>query len=223
VARSFTRAEIRARALFHAELDTATNFAPTSNVSDLINAHVAMVWSEIVDAGPPDWASSTEAYAASSAATQALPASFLQETLVLVTDGSQKRPLVPAEDFDRGRLQAPTQSYTLTLEYVPTAPTWTGADGAGQTFDGIAGFEELICLRVAIDLLDRGKRDSSALVRKAVAEEARIAKRGRRKRGGPRYLRDVETAQRLGTSSVPLVAYRVCGANIELYESLVTP
>lgn len=225
MARSFTRAQIRTRALFLAELDTATNYAPTANVNDLINAHVAMTWAEIVEAGPPaDYAASTNAYAASSAATQTLPADFMRETLVLLHDGTQRRPLVLMEDFARGRHQAPTSSYTITLEYVPTAPTWTGADSGSQTFDGIAGFEELICIRVARDLLIRGKRDVSALMALEAAERARIATRGHRKRGGPRYLRDVDAAYVSPyPTTVTVSSYRIRGENIELYEPLVYP
>lgn len=225
MARSFTRAEIRARALFLAELDTATNFAPVSSpdrVGDLINTHMAVTWSEIVAAGPPDWASTTNSYAASSASTQALPASFMVETLVLVADGDQQRPLVQMEDFDRSRFRTPQSSYTLTLEYVPAAPTWTGTDSSGQTFDGIAGFEELICIRVARDLLVRGKRDVSTLMAMEAAERQRIGLRGRRKQGGPRYLRDVESADAyVYPITLGLSAYRIRGTNIELFEPMV--
>lgn len=224
MARSFTRAQIRTRSLFLAELDTATSFAPvtgTDNVGDLINTHMAVTWSEIVAAGPPDYASTTNAYAASSATSQALPSDFMQETLVYVHDGDQRRPLVVMEDFDRSRFRTPSQSYTISLEYVPTAPTWTGADSGAQTFDGIAGFEELICIRVARDLLIRGKRDASALMALEAAEKKRIADRGTRKQGGPRYLRDVECMDWPYPWTTLLSAYRIRGSNIELFEPLV--
>jgi hypothetical protein len=234
MARSFTRAQIRTRALFLAELDTATSFAPTTNVDDLINTHVAVTWGEIVALGPPDYVNLSQSYSTQTASSQTLPAGFYQETLVLLHDGTQRIPLTLLEDFDRGHYQAPSSTYSVTVEYVPAAPVWTAgaADTSSMVFDGLCGFEELICIRVARDLLFRGKRDLSAVMALEAAETERIAKRGGMKRGGPRYLRDVEATSRRCWSTQTITKYRIRGAgptagtfaySLELYEPLVAP
>lgn len=232
MARSFTRAQIRTRALFLAELDSATNFGPTANVNDLINTHLAVAWGEIVAAGPPDYVNLTQSYSNQTASSQTLPADFYQETLVLLHDGTRRVPLTLLEDFDRANYQAPTSSYSVTVEYVPSAPVWTGSDGASQVFDGVCGHEELICIRVARDLLLRAKRNISALMTLEAAEISRIAARGRIKRGGPRYLRDVESAAKYRSPTQQITKFRIRGGGatagtisyaLELYEPLVWP
>lgn len=232
MARSFTRAQIRTRALFLAELDTATNYAPTTNVNDLINQHLAVTWAEIVAAGPPSYVNLSQTYSNQTASSQTLPADFYQETLVLLHDSTRRQPLTHLEDFERGLYQAPSSTYSVTVEYVPSAPVWTGSDGSSQVFDGVAGFEELICIRVARDLLLRGKRDISSLMALEAAEISRIASRGRVKRGGPRYLRDVEAARPSLSSTQTITKYRIRGGGatagtiayaLELYEPLVWP
>lgn len=234
MARSFTRAQLRTRALFLAELDSATNFGPTTNVNDLINTHVAATWREIVNAGPPDYVRLSNTYSTQTASSQTLPSDFYQETLVLLHDGTRRIPLELLEDFERSFYQAPSTTYSLTVEYVPTAPVWTSADADASTmvFDGICGFEELVCIRVAIDLMLRRKHDISALTAREARELDSIKRLAKMKRGGPRYLRDVESPRRSLTTSQTITKYRIRGTGasagtvpyvVELYEPQVSP
>jgi hypothetical protein len=225
VARAWTSAQIKTRALFLAELDTATSFAPSANVYDLLNVHLAKAFGEIVEAGPPDQYSKSKAIdVTATVAAYQLPPDFWRETAVYHNlSADQRRPLTPLEDFDLIRYRPPQSGGTLTLEYVPNPPVWKG-DATDVAFDGIAGFEELICIRVARDLLIRGKRDAGALMALEQLETARIAHQARKRVGGPRYVRDVQNADRwaypFAVAPSPRV-YRVRGEYLEVYEPIL--
>lgn len=224
MARSYTQAEMRDRSLFLADMVGATDFAILANVYDLINVHMAMVWGELVQAAPPDHYSSETTIVTTGSAV-ALPADFLAAIMLFADEGSQRRrPVRQIDAIDRVYYKPADAGLTTYLEYAQTAPKWaTDGSAVSQSFDGVLGFEELICARVARDLRIREMTMSPDLQLKIDELNAQVKTMARtRNRGQPRRITDADSFDLISyTYSSNVNAYRIRGSNIELYTSAV--
>jgi hypothetical protein len=193
-----------------------------SEVNDLINLHMPAVYDLLVSAGPPDYYAADHTFAVSAGIIPyGLPDDFLSAVnfWVLETD-NWFRPLDTFQDRMRQTFQGPAMNCTVVMEYIPTCPVF---DQDADTFDGVDGWEELISARVARDILVKREGDVSAVMSIMAAAEKRLRSTStQRKRGGPKYLIDVE-ADMGWPYRIQLDAYRLRGSNVEFYSNLWGP
>lgn len=200
------------------------------NVSDteltaLVNRHLAEVYDLLIDSSPPDFFASTTTVSVSASTTEyPVEADFRALLGVYVHESSdERRPLMPMPEGTRGQFKAPSASSTVTLEYIPAAPTLTSGS---DTFDGVSGWEELIVARAALDVMTKREADPSVVLAKAQMLEQRIKMRARnRDRGQPKRIVDLDEVGSTGfpwgwTGSSRLACYRLRAGNIEFYEPL---
>lgn len=221
MSRNVSRSTLRARAMQLANIQNDPTFS-TDEVNDLINQHMPAVYDMLVAAGPPDYyAADYDINISAGIIPYSIPDDFLSLVNVWVQETDEwLRPLDTFQDRARQTYRGPAMDCTVTLEYVPTCPVF---DEDTDTFDGVDGWEDLICARVARDILVKREGDASMAMNLMADAERRL--RGpatQRKRGGPKYLIDVE-ADTGWPYRIQLDAYRLRGSNIEFYSNLWGP
>lgn len=222
MARTVTLANLRtwARQLSSTESDPNITDA---ELTALANRHLTEVYDVLVDAGPPEYyAASTTVTTVAGTTVYALPADFRTLLDVYAQESStQLRLLHPMGNGMRAAYRSPTGAWSFTVEYIPTA---TALVSAGDTFDGVSGWEELIANLMARDVMVKQEADPSVVLATIGAQHARITARARsRDRGHPRYTSDLD-AQTAGcpwstTAGNRVTCYRLRGGNVELFES----
>lgn len=200
--------------------DTVT----AAELTALANRHYPEVYDLLLEAGPPEFfASSTTVSVTASTIAYALQADFRALLGVYVHESSdERRPLMPMPEGARGQYKAPSQSVTVTLEYIPAATTLSSGS---DTVDGVSGWEELIVCRMARDVMVKLEKDPSIVMATAASLEQRIKNRSKnRDRGQPRRITDTDEATAGPiwgwTGGSKLGAYRLRAGNIEFYEPL---
>lgn len=224
MARTVTLLQLRTRARQLANVEGNPNITD-AELTDLANRHLTEVYDALVDAGPPEYyAATTTVTTVAGTTLYALPADFrtLLEVYAIVSS-TENRLVHPMGNGGRGRYRSPSTVYSCTVEYVPSAPVLVAN---GDTFDGVSGWEELICNLMARDVQRKRDQDTSDTIGAIGALQARIATRARsRDRGHPRYTTDLDeqgAAFPWQTSSTNRIsAYRLRAGNIELYEGLL--
>jgi hypothetical protein len=221
VARTVTLLELRTWARQLSDTENDPNITD-AELTSLANRHTTELYDVLVDAGPPEFYSSTASVSVTpGVSSYALAANFRTLLDVYVQESSTElrriRPMGPGE---RARFQAPTASSSVTVEYIPAA-TLLSADS--DTLDGVSGWEELIANLMARDVLVKRKHDPSIVMSTIGRLEARIATRSRnRDRGNAKRVTDLDEQVTnwfpLLTSS--LQAYRLRAGNLELYEPI---
>lgn len=219
MARTFTLVQLRTRALQLAdrENDNALN---TSEANDAINAGIAFVWNELTRLAPEQHSSDQTITTSSGTMAYALPATFRSSLFLYsqeFSDGS-RRPIDIITTWDRANFKAPTATYTLIHEYVPS-PTLLSSDS--DTFDGVCGFEDIVAAHAARRFLQKEEGDISVvqgIINEWLAQMQRTYQRQR----GPRWLNDVDARDaRLFPTTVGIRGYRIRGDNIEVYENVL--
>jgi hypothetical protein len=223
VARTATLLNLRtwARQLSDTENDDSIT---DTELTALANRHYPEVYDLLIEAGPPEfYASSTTVSVVASTIPYALASDFRALLGVYVHESSdERRPLMPMPEGARGQFKAPSQSVTVTLEYIPAASTLSSGS---DTVDGVSGWEELIVCRMARDVMTKLEKDPSIPMATAAALESRIKHRSKnRDRGQPRRIVDLDeayvTAPWGWTGASKLGCYRLRAGNIEFYEPL---
>lgn len=220
MARTVTLANLRTWARQLADVEGDLNITDTE-LTALANRHLCEVYDLLVDAGPPDYyAATTTLTTVAGTAAYALPADFRSLLDVYANETTLAvRAVQPMRSGDLGRYRVPSDAWTLTMEYVPGPPVLANA---GDTFDGVSGWEELIANLMARDVMVKREADPGVILNTIDRLNARIAMRSRnRDRGHPRFTSDLDDqASPIGLpSSVLITAYRLRAGNIELYES----
>jgi hypothetical protein len=221
VSRNVSRSTIRARATQLANVQNDPSFT-VAEVNDGINLHMPAVYDFLVAAGPPDYYAADYTFSVSSGIIPyQLPDDFLSAVNFWVLETDQwYRPLDTFQDRMRQAYRGPAMDCTVIMEYIPICPVF---DQDADTFDGVDGWEELIAARVARDILVKREGDVTAVLNIMAAAEKRLrAPATQRKRGGPKYLIDVE-ADMGWPYRIQLDAYRLRGANVEFYSNLWGP
>jgi hypothetical protein len=223
VARAVTLTNLRtwARQLSDTENDDTVTDA---ELTALANRHYTEVYDLLIEAGPPEfYASTTTVSVTASTIAYALAADFRALLGVYVHESSdERRPLFPMPQGARGQFKAPSQSVTVTLEYIPAAGTLSSGS---DTLDGVNGWEELIVCRMARDVMVKLEKDPSIVMATAAGYEQRIKGRSKnRDRGQPRRITDLDEASVTApwgwTGGTKLGCYRLRAGNIEFYETL---
>lgn len=216
MARTVTRSTLCTRVQQRADVENDTHVS-TSEINDLINEAIPRVWDILVSCAPPDYYLTEYAFSTvAGTIPYALPADFYKVRRLVEDMGSgRRRPIESVNDSERGYYEAPAGVSTMILRYIPVAPT-LGSDVA--TFDGVNGWEELIVLEAAIDVIAKQERDPSALMAKRAREEQRIRSMAYRDAGSP------QTIRRVGKDPFSrwerrVSGYQLVGSNIELYSA----
>lgn len=219
--RTVSRGEIKERALALADAVNDPNIADAW-LDQLYNVHVPAVYEYSIECGEGDLytATMTPFQTEYGRLTYGLPADFHAITSVFVVEDGQRRPLNPVNDRQRHLYRGPTGARTIEIEYIPSCPRF--ADDF-ETFDGVSGWDELVSAKLARDVLIKRGADRTVMLDIIAGVEERIARNARKRdRGGPKYVVDVEGYDVIpGVASSFLVGYRLRGANVELYESIV--
>ena len=222
MARSYTRSQIRTRARLHADLEGTDVGVLDARVNELIDHHLTEVYRELVKAGPPDHYSSDQTITTvSGTLAYAVPADYWQTSAVYAEqDSSGRRPLREINSSQRIWYRPPQGAYTVYHEYIAAPPT-LALDTS--TFDGVAGFEELIAKLVARDLLAKERADAMGLTAECMRLLAEVRSSGRRTRMS-REITDVYASDDYAWAGTNrLLAFRLRAGNIELYERRVYP
>ncbi len=100
---------------------------------------------------------------------------------------------------------------TIRIRYVPAPPVFTSLD---EEIDGIAGWERLLVLSLAIDMMDSEESDTSALARKYNRTLERIREMSQnRDESMPSRVTDIYSSNLINTYGA--LMYRMYGDNIE--------
>ncbi len=195
-------------------------------LTDLANRHVPEVFDRLVDAGPPEYYAADVTVTTSAGAHQyALPANFRSLMDVYVHETSdERRPLTEMPPGTRGRFKVPQATYTLTVEYIPTASRLVEDT---DTFDGVSGWWELIAKLMARDVMIKREAYQGQLDAQIAMLQGRIVSRGRgRNKGAPKRIVDLDEVHASPspygwTRTSNIACDRLRGDNIELYELMV--
>lgn len=214
--RAASRGEIKARALELADVVNDPSINPAW-VNQLFNTTVTSVWEFMIECGPSDYVAATHSITTSpNVLTYGLPQNFHSLTGVFVVENGKRRPLSPISDRARCNNTAPTNVVSVEVEYNPSCPIFS-VDG--ETIDGVNGFDDLIVHKMAKAIAMRRAADPTWIKDEIKEIEDRIRRHaGKRDRGGPKYINDVEGGFSPCFSSL-LVGYRLRGNNLELYEA----
>jgi hypothetical protein len=178
---------------------TSSTFVTDTELTRLVNLKVKELYDLLVEARGLGYYASTSTLAIVGAtASYNLPSDFYQLDSVTLEWGTRDHELVDKVQTNRSRawytngptwsrwspkgyrlmastiefLPTPASAVTCRLRYVPTCTTLT-ADA--DTFDGVNGWEKLIALGVAFELLGIDKRSPTPALQQAYAEQmARI-------------------------------------------------
>ena len=230
MARNTTLSKLRDRTRFLANIVGATTAYPNTTLTSILNSSICEVYDLLVEASPPDYYLSKTAPAQVTTSTTywiTWPTDF--RTLVNVyevesTSGLQRRLIRPLNDEEASSVgtYAPVGAWYV-LEYVPAPPVYdiTGADAdSATTFDGVSGWEELVCAYAARDIREQQQRDISSLQLKIDRLEARIRANSKRDMGHSWSVSNVYATQRYqfpSASNDLISGYQAQGSGIKLY------
>lgn len=215
MARSVTVQSIIDRARLHADM-RGTGFMRDAELLDLMNEVYPELYDELVASYESYYQTSNTISIVNGTNSYSLPADFYKLTGVDFEVSSGQyitlKPFMEAERNASLTTNTNIPSGTIRLRYVPAPTMFTSLS---QTVDGVAGWDRLLSLLLAIDMLDAEESDSSPLYKKYQRTLERI--RGMaapRDAGMPGRVVDVHAA-----SFSPIygsLKYKLTGGNIEI-------
>lgn len=213
MARSVTLQTILDRARTHADM-RSTSFIDDTVGLRMINDVWPRLYDELVCADE-NYYSSTNSFSISSATTSySLPADFYKLVGVDYSSdgGTTYFTLYPFNEGERntGFTVSSLPTGTIRIRYVPTPTTYTLLS---QSIDGIAGWDRLLSLLLAVDMLDAEESNSDRMYRKYQEELARVKYMSQRDVGNPGTITDIYKSNFDGQYS--WLKYRLYGNNIE--------
>ena len=219
MARSWTLLQMRNRARSESDMVNST-FVSDAEVNTWINSNLCEVFDMLVQAGPPDYYSVTVQFNTSpQQEAYPLPGDFRSLAVVYSVDPNshRKRPVEVINDWAVAQYQPPQGTYTIQMRYIPVPPI---LNVDSDTFDGVSGWEELICSMTARDMLMKEESDVSAMLDKIERLKGRIRTASSQRDGGPQYITNVNNARSWDWQFTDsrIGGYIVRGDNIELYE-----
>jgi hypothetical protein len=212
--RSVTIADIVARARIHAD-QRNSGFVSDAEALQLFNEVYPELYDELVDVDENYYITEAPGIAVSSATgTYALPGDFYKMVGVDFQAGSDRITLYRFNEADRNQsftsaTNIPTG--TVYLRYVPAPTIYTSTS---QTVDGIAGWDRLCSLRIAIDMMDAEESNTDRLTRKYQERLETIRGSLDRDLGMPQTVTDVSRASSQYLLST--LKYRLYGNNLHL-------
>lgn len=215
MARSVTLQSISDRARVHADLKSSS-FINDTEMLAILNECTAELYDELVGAYENYYMDTDTITLSSNVTFYNLPADFYKILGIDYQTGSGAyvtlRPFMEAERNLSLSTNTNIPAGTLRIRYVPAPPVYTALT---QSVDGVAGWDRLLSLLVAIDILDAEESDSSALYKKYTRTLDRI--RGMsapRDAGYPARITDVYKPD-ISTAYGSL-QYRLQGSQIEV-------
>lgn len=161
MARSRTLGNLRSDVRERCDM-VSDQYVTDATFNEYINQSAARLYNKI-DAACEGFYSSTSTFTTTSATTYNLPSDFYRLQIAQIDFAGRKQTLRRFELKEAARWsESPSQpGYTITLRYTP-APVRMVVDG--DTFDGIAGWEEWIVLDAAIKALNKEESDVQVLM-----------------------------------------------------------
>ncbi len=188
-------------------------FASDTKCLALLNLIYPRLYDELVMSSENYYADS-ESFSITSAATAyALPTDFYKILGVdFSTGGTTYLTLFPYPEGERNSsyISSNIPSGTIRLRYVPAPVVFTSM---ADTLDGVAGWDRMLSLLLAIDLLDAEESNSDRLYRKYQEELQRIRSTADRDLGMPATVSDV--TRDIYSPQFSWLKYRLYGNNIE--------
>ena len=214
MARTITRAQLVARVRQRADVQNDPH-VDAAEVIDLLNEKITRVWDLLVMAAPPDYYTTDIEYTTATAQeSYDLPLDFYKVRRVWEVIGTRVKPLDYIDDSQRHLFETATGGQTVRLRYIQCAPT---LDDDAATFDGVNGWEELIVLDAAIDILNKQERNPAALLERRAGEERRIQGMAFRDAGSPGKIRRKMLVDPYTAWTGQLTAYMPLGDSICFY------
>lgn len=217
MARTVSRSTLRERVRQRADV-VSDNHVSDAEINDLLNEGITEHWDLLVTAAPPDYyAASTTVSVVSGTSVYALPSDFYKLRAVQVLEGGEEyRPVGPIQDADIQRYRSPSTSATVRVRYIPAAYTLTSD---GSVFDGVNGWEELVVLHAAIDILQKRGQDPSFLMAKRDRFVQRMQMVSHRDAGEPPRIRSASKRydDRFRIYQNTIDGYILRAGNLELY------
>lgn len=218
MARSVTLQSIADRARVHADMRD-TSFISDAEILALINEAFPELYDELVTVYENYYSATTTISLVSGTSSYALPAAFYKTLGVDLQVNSNAyitlKPFMEAERNATLTTNLSIPSATVRLRYIPAPTIFTSLS---QSVDGVSGWDRLLSLLVAIDMLDAEESDSRALYKKYERTLVRIRQTAvPRDTGMPARVTDVyaPNAQMMYGS----VRYRLYGDYIEFVNS----
>jgi hypothetical protein len=211
-----TLRQVADRARYHAD-QRNSSYTTDEEMLELITDNYTELYDLIVAAFGENYYSSSDTFAISSAtATYALPEDFYKIigvdfqvntgayiTLKAYTELERNRSLTTNTALPSGNIR---------LRYVPAPQIFTSLD---DEIDGVAGWDRLLTLSVAIDLMDSEESDTAALTKKFNRTYKRIDDMSKnRDQTMPGRVGDIHYSNIINTYGA--LMYRLYGDNIEL-------
>ncbi len=143
----------------------SNNHVDDDEIDDLVNDGLTEHWDLLVACAPPDYYAAYEDIPVEAGTfVYPLPSDFYRLRQVSVQEATDEfRPLGSLQDADIQRYRIPNTDAVVRMRYIPAAPR---LEQDSDTVDGVNGWEELIVLVAAIDVLNKRGQDPSSLVMK---------------------------------------------------------
>lgn len=211
MARAVTLGSIVERARFHADME-ASGFASDAKCLALLNEIYPKLYDELVMASENYYAAVEDIPVNSQSASYVMPDDFYKILSVGFSSDNGRTffPLSPFPEAERNTGYTTTNlpTGTIRIRYVPSPATFTSLS---ETVDGVAGWDRMLTLLLAIDLLDQEESNSDRLFRKYQEEVRRINATSDRDLGMPARVADIYETR----FNYEWVRYRLYGNLIE--------
>lgn len=166
MARNVTIQSIADRARFHSDMKSS-GFVSDSEILALINENYCDLYDQLVTVYENYFVSTYEFSIVSGQDMYDMPADFYKiigvDYRVNTDSYITLRPFMEAERNITLTTNINIPSGSIRLRYVPAPTVFTSLS---DTFDGVAGWDRLVSLATAIDMLDAEESDSSKLMKK---------------------------------------------------------
>lgn len=214
MARPVTLQSIANRARVHADM-RETAFFTDEEMLETINEVWPELYDELVAVNENYYVTTSTITLVPGTSNYALPADCYKLISVdFQVANDQWVSLFPFGESERNSAvlsRASIPAGTVRLRYIPAPTTFTSLS---QTIDGISGWDRLLSLLVAIDMLDAEESDSSAMSRKYARTLKRVQEMSpNRDNGIPARVADMST--NLFNSIYSRMRYRLYGNTIE--------
>lgn len=211
MARSVTLASIVERARDHADM-TNSGFASDAKCLRLLNEIYPKLYDELVMSSENYYCETDDFAITSGTVAYDLPADFYK-TLSLSFSNDNGGTFYPLMPFPEAERSVPFNTSMLPTgivrhRYVPAPPVFTALT---ETVDGVAGWDRMLALLLAIDLLDAEESNSDRLYRKYQEELRRIQTSDDRDLGMPARVTDIYSLR----FNYNWLRYRLYGDTIE--------
>lgn len=215
MARSVLLSTIADRARYMADQRSGSNFTSDAEMLSIINDNYTELYDILVEANENYYVTTTTIALTAGTSSYALAADFYKIIGVdFAVSGSSYVTLKPYMEAERNQSLTTSTAIptgTVRIRYVPAPTTFTALS---QSVDGIAGWDRLLTLMVAMEMLDAEESDTKNLQAKYARTLDRIQSMSQnRDQGMPGRMVDIYSANNF--SMYGALKYRLYGSNLE--------